>query len=90
MWSEHTINGIQEAGTRIQVQPVGLQHPGLASGRRGEDLEGDGAVAAVVADVVAVAVVVALACETLARCRSRHDRQNHRGRHVLRLLGHVG
>ena len=99
----HTINENQEVGSRIQEQPEGLQHLGLASGRRDEDLEGGAAVAAAAAaaaaaavvdvvDVVvaAAAVVVALACETLAHCRSRRDRQNRLDRHVLRLLGRVG
>ena len=88
----HTINENQEVGSRIQEQLEGLQHLGLASGRHGEDLERGGVAAAAAAvDVAAAAVVVvALACETLAHCRSRRDRQNCRGRHVLRLLGHVG
>lgn len=90
----HTINENQEVGSRIQEQPEGLQHLGLASGRHGEDLERGGAAAAAAAavDVAAAAavVVVALACETLAHCRSRRDRQNRLDRHVLRLLGRVG
>ena len=45
----HTINENQEVGSRIQEQPEGLQHLGLASGRRDEDLEGGAAVAAAAA-----------------------------------------
>lgn len=58
--------GTQVAGSQNRELQVGLRHPALLVETHGEDHGQD----------------VALACETLARCRNRHDRRSRHGRHV--------
>lgn len=65
--------GTLAAGNRSREQREGQQHPAPLGERH---VGGPGP------DVV-------LACEVWARCRSHHDRQTRRGRHVLRPLERV-